>query len=140
MRLQEDSESVNQSVAKYGEFKPKATITLCGSNKFRDEFFKMGEYFEANGFTVLMPAYFRYKGQRGYIDDDDYKKFILEANHRKRIEFSDIVFILDVEGYIGKSTHSEIEFANKLGKKIIYYSEWSSRDYFGQESLIEGRV
>ena len=34
--------------------------------------------------------------------------------------------IVDVNGYIGNSTRSEIEFANSIGKQIKYYSNCES--------------
>lgn len=32
----------------------------------------------------------------------------------------DEVFVLNVGGYIGESTRSEIEYANKMGKPVKY--------------------
>ena len=33
---------------------------------------------------------------------------------------SDEIFVINVDGYIGDSTKSEIEYAKKTGKKIKY--------------------
>ncbi len=46
---------------------------------------------------------------------------MLKEAHFKRIELSDAIFVVNVNGYIGNSTKLEIEYAKKLGKEIIYY-------------------
>ena len=43
--------------------------------------------------------------------------------HFKRIEFSDAILVVNVNNYIGDSTNLEIEYAKKLGKEIIYYTD-----------------
>lgn len=45
-----------------------------------------------------------------------------EANF-KRIELSDAILAVNVNNYIGKSTNLEIEYAKKLRKEILYYTE-----------------
>lgn len=36
---------------------------------------------------------------------------------------SDFVYVINVGGYIGESTKSEIEWAQELGKEILYLEE-----------------
>ena len=36
---------------------------------------------------------------------------------------SDEIFVVNVNGYIGESTRSEIEYANKTGKKVNYLEQ-----------------
>ena len=45
-----------------------------------------------------------------------------EANF-KRIELSDAILVVNINNYIGDSTNLEIDYAKKLGKKIIYYTD-----------------
>ena len=45
-----------------------------------------------------------------------------EANF-KRIELSDAILVVNVNNYIGDSTSLEIEYAKKLEKEVIYYTE-----------------
>jgi len=47
-------------------------------------------------------------------------KDMLDRVHKRKIELSDSIFVLNKDGYIGKSTHSEIEYAKSLGKEIIF--------------------
>ena len=47
----------------------------------------------------------------------------LKEAHFKRIELSDAIFVINKDNYIGKSTKLEIEYAEKLGKEIIYLEQ-----------------
>ena len=47
----------------------------------------------------------------------------LKEAHFKRIELSDAILVVNVNNYIGNSTNLEIEYAKKLEKEIIYYTE-----------------
>jgi hypothetical protein len=47
------------------------------------------------------------------------KKFSNEI-HRAKIADADLIYIINYKGYIGDTTHSEIEWATQLGKKIQY--------------------
>ena len=46
----------------------------------------------------------------------------LKEAHFKRIELSDAILVVNVNNYIGDSTNIEIDYAKKLGKEIIYYT------------------
>ena len=43
--------------------------------------------------------------------------------HFNRIELSDAILVVNVDNYIGNSTSLEIDYAKKLGKEIIYYTD-----------------
>jgi len=43
--------------------------------------------------------------------------------HYRKIDLSDEIFVIDVNGYIGNSTRKEIDYARKNVKVIHYYSE-----------------
>ena len=40
--------------------------------------------------------------------------------HKKKIDLADVVFIVNVNGYIGKDTRNEIQNAEKHNKNIVY--------------------
>ncbi len=44
----------------------------------------------------------------------------LDELHLRKIDLADEVFILNVDGYIGKSTKREMEYAKQSGKKIRF--------------------
>ena len=45
---------------------------------------------------------------------------ILADIHYNKIEISDAIYVINVNGYIGNSTSKEIEYAKKLGKEVLY--------------------
>lgn len=45
---------------------------------------------------------------------------MLDEMHKQKIDMSDEVYVINVGGYIGESTKSEIEYAKAEGKKIDY--------------------
>ena len=47
----------------------------------------------------------------------------MKEAHFKRIELSDAILLVNINNYIGKSTNLEIDYAKKLGKEIIYYTD-----------------
>ena len=73
-------------------------ITLCGSLKFKKEMMEIAEKMALLGNCILTPIY-------------------------PIIELSDAILVVNVNNYIGDSTSLEIEYAKKLEKKVIYYTE-----------------
>ena len=47
-------------------------------------------------------------------------KNLLSKIHKRKIEISDEIFVINKGGYIGESTKSEIKYAQTLCKKIVY--------------------
>ena len=45
---------------------------------------------------------------------------LLTKLHKQRIRMSNAIFVVNVDGYIGNGTASEIEYAKSLGKEILY--------------------
>lgn len=100
-------------------------ITLCGSAKFEKEFHKINEILTLRNYVVLSLGIFsktlpkekqeiilkRYKERLGNI-------------HKKKIDMADILFVMNVGGYIGDSTREEIEYAKTRGKEIWYYTDF----------------
>lgn len=93
-------------------------ITLCGSTKFKNVFLEMLEILTLGGWVVLLPGYFGHCA-RFPIQED--VKEQLDSLHKKKIDMSDAIYVLNVDGYIGESTRSEIEYALANNKQVIYY-------------------
>ncbi len=53
-------------------------------------------------------------------DLTEYEKDLLGELHRIKIDLSDSIFVVNVDGYIGESVKKEIEYAKERGKEIIY--------------------
>ena len=94
-------------------------ITLCGSLKFKKEMMIIAEKMALEGNCILTPVY---PILENYERTEEQLKKLKEA-HFKRIEFSDAIVVTNIDNYIGNSTKLEIEYAKKLGKEIIYYTD-----------------
>lgn len=91
-------------------------ITICGSLKFQKEMMIVAEKLALEGNCVLTPTY--PISEKLEKTEEQLKK--LKEAHFKRIELSDSIYVINRDNYIGKSTKLEIEYAQKLGKEIIY--------------------
>ena len=103
--------------------KPKI-ICLCGSTRFTEQMLIKQWELTKQGYIVLswcaLPdSYFLGKG-KSHIGDREGVKEIVDEVHKRKIDLSDEIFVLNINGYIGKSTRSEIEYARKHSKIIIY--------------------
>lgn len=94
-------------------------ITLCGSLKFQKEMMIIAEKMALEGNCILTPVYPIIKNCER--TDEQLKK--LKKTHFKRIELSDAILVINKNNYIGDSTKLEIEYAKKLGKEIMYYTD-----------------
>lgn len=50
-------------------------------------------------------------------------KAALDELHKRKIDLADEILVLNVGGYIGASTRSEIDYAEKLGKPVRYMQD-----------------
>lgn len=94
-------------------------ITLCGSLKFQKEMMIIAEKMTLEGYCILTPVY----PVSENMDRTEEQLIKLKEEHFKRIELSDTILVVNVNKYIGNSTNLEIEYAKKLGKEIIYYTD-----------------
>ena len=100
-------------------------ITLCGSTKFKDEFMKVQKELTLKGNVVLSVGFFGQSSDKDVFENMDEETFakikkMLDDIHRRKIDMADEIFVVNVGGYIGESTKSEIMYAEKVGKKVNY--------------------
>lgn len=96
------------------------TITLCGSTRFRDTFLYLQKELTLAGFIVISVGCFgHYETGEEAKRIEDSKK-MLDEIHKRKIDMSDAIYVINPGGYIGNSTQSEIEYA-KMNNKEIYY-------------------
>ena len=93
-------------------------ITLCGSTKFKDEYMKVQKDLTLQGNIVITVGLFGHSGDNDVWTEGT--KAMLDDMHKRKIDMADEIFVINVGGYIGESTRSEIEYALKNGKKINY--------------------
>ena len=99
--------------------------TLCGSTRFKDEFMKAQKDLTLNGNIVISVGLFGHSGDNEVWENMDEgtltkTKEMLDDMHKRKIDMADEIFVINVNGYIGSSTKSEIEYAIKTGKKVNY--------------------
>lgn len=99
-------------------------ITLCGSLKFKKEMMIIAEKMALEGNCIITPVY---PVLENYERTNKQLEKLKEA-HFKKIELSDAILVVNVNNYIGNSTNLEIEYAEKLGKEIIYYTDLISKN------------
>lgn len=95
-------------------------VCYCGSLRVALDAFKKAEYESViDGHVALLPCCMFVDIQREYGAESDYK-IKGDELHKRKIDICDEVFVLNVGGYIGTSTHEEILYAKKIGKPIKY--------------------
>lgn len=93
-------------------------ITLCGSTKFKDDFIREQKRLTLEGNIILTVGLFGHSGDNEVWNEG--VKEMMDDMHKRRIDMSDEIFVINKGGYIGSSTKSEIEYAIKINKKVNY--------------------
>lgn len=118
-----ECERYHDHVVDYGGPRPVITV-LCGSTRFKAEINKVNAELTMNGELVISLGVF------GHVDMPDRpdlwftggstEKVLLDELHKRKIDLADRVLVINVGGYIGESTRSEIEYAEARGKPVDY--------------------
>ncbi len=95
-------------------------ITICGSYNFKQQMIQVAEKLTLEGNCVLMPNELTRPDKESYSQAE---ASMFDKMHKVKIKLSDAILVVDVDGYIGNSTKSEIEYAESMGKEIVYYSK-----------------
>ena len=100
-------------------------ITLCGSTKFKDEFMQAQKELSLQGNIVISVGLFSHSGDSEVWENMDEgtltkTKEMLDDMHKRKIDMADEIFVINVGGYIGESTKSEIKYAEETGKTVKY--------------------
>lgn len=93
-------------------------ITLCGSTRFKDEFIETQKRLSLQGNIVISVGLFGHSGDKEVWQDC--VKEMLDDMHKRKIDMADSIYVINVGGYIGSSTRSEIEYAIAHGKTVEY--------------------
>ncbi len=96
-------------------------ITLCGSTRFKEQFLEAQKQLTLEGNIVISVGLFGHSG-----DDEvwaDGVKKMLDDMHKRKIDMADAIYVINPDGYIGESTRSEIEYARRNGKEILYLNK-----------------
>lgn len=96
------------------------TITLCGSTRFKKQFEDINVLLTMRGHIVISVASFPHADNVEWTEDE---KTHLDLIHLAKIDSSEVIFVIDVDKYVGFSTKREIAWAKLRGKRIYYYSQ-----------------
>ena len=94
-------------------------ITICGSNKFKDDVLKWNKALTFAGHSVFTCGSFAF-------DNDTEQSFkpIVDLVHLNKIAISDAIVVINKFAYIGESTLQEILYSKLNNKKAYYLESW----------------
>lgn len=93
------------------------TYTICGSMRFAKDMKKLAYDLETcKGYNILQCVYC----EDDVVPTDEELSRLADAQYRK-IDLSDGIYVVNIDGYIGESVKKEIEYTEKLGKEVIYH-------------------
>ncbi len=90
-------------------------ITLCGSTNFKDEYERVNRILTLQGNVVFSCGVFR-----GDYPNIEEHRDLLEDVHKRKIDLSESIVVINLGGHTSKHTREEIEYAKSKNKKIIY--------------------
>lgn len=93
-------------------------VCLCGSTKYWEAFRDVGLDLTMAGIIVLSIGIAAPASQilaNPESDKGKEQKKMLDWLHKRKIDLSDQILVLNVDGYIGESTSSEIQYAESKG-------------------------
>lgn len=96
-------------------------VCLCGSTRFYHAFVHANYERTMNGEIVLSVGHY----PNSYIHGQNFactveQKKQLDILHKRKIDLCDYILVLNVGGYIGESTRSEIEYAHAKRKPVCF--------------------
>lgn len=113
--------------------KPKV-VCLCGSTRFYKEFQEANFQETMKGKIVLTVGFYPHSQTEAHGQDVDITpedKEMLDELHLRKIDLADEILVLNVGGYIGKSTWKEISYAFATGKGV----RWLESDEVDPDDL-----
>ncbi len=92
-------------------------VTICGSLRYADEMKKIAVQLQLEKNYAVIQCVYNSEG----VKFQEKEASIFDKIHRKKIDISDAIYVVNIDGYIGNSTKNEIEYAIKNGKEVIYH-------------------
>ena len=93
-------------------------MTLWGSTRFKEQFLEAQKRLTLEGNIVISVGLFGHSGDEEVWTEGT--KEMLDNMHKRKIDMADSIYVINVGGYIGESTRSEIEYATRNGKEVEY--------------------
>ena len=99
-------------------------ICLCGSTRFTEEMLIIQWQLTKQGNIVLswcaLPDSYFSSSDKTHMGDQEGVKEVVDEVHKRKIDLSDEILVINIGGYVGESTRSEIEYAESIGVPVRY--------------------
>ena len=108
-------------------------VCLCGSTRFKDAYRAENKRLTLEGKVVLSVAFFGHAdGEAVAISGAEKER--LDAVHKRKIDLADRVHVINVDGYVGESTRSEIDYARERAVPVTWLEPEHAPDGAGPSS------
>lgn len=92
-------------------------VCLCGSTRFTEQMLLITWELAKKGIIAL--GWCLVPNAHGtHLAEKENVKDVLDELHKRKIDLSDEVIVVNVGGYIGESTTNEVEYALAQGKPV----------------------
>jgi len=117
-------ERLDEAVTQWDRF-PRI-VCLCGSTRYYRTFQEANYRETMAGNIVLSVGFYPHSSEQAHgesVGITSEQKEELDRLHFRKIELADEILVLNVDGYIGKSTRNELNYARSLGKIVTFWEE-----------------
>lgn len=110
-------------------------VTICGSAKFEKHFRELDRLLTLAGHVVLnLAVYPSEMGDKNWYTPT--QKMTLDAIHKRKIDLSEAIVVINQDGYIGDSTRSELEYA-LMHNKAVWFTYLVPSEYLGNKQCAQ---
>ena len=114
------------------------------ATRFKDEFIGSGRL-SLEGNFVISVGLFGHSGDSEVWENMDEGTFtktkeMLDDMHKRKIDMADEIFVINVGGYIGDSTYSEIDYVKAHGIFIYILSDYNLLEKMLSSIVSDGNV
>ena len=99
------------------------TYTICGSMRFAEAMMETALELELYHHMNVLQCVYNVRA----VPVTETELSALGAAHRKKIDLSDAIYVMDVDGYIGEAVRAEIAYAKEKGIEVLYHSAFRKK-------------
>jgi hypothetical protein len=101
-------------------------VAICGSTRFIEPIVALAWWLEKRGEIAFFPLYLPPQVAAGsHQAEAEGVKEAIDELFKRKIDLADELVVMDVGGYVGESTRSEIAYAVDRGKIVRRWSKMS---------------
>lgn len=111
---------IRGSTTRFDRVERPVIVCLCGSTRFYAAFQEANYAETMAGRIVLSVGHYPHSPQQAHGESVSWvkQKLALDELHKRKIDLADEVLVLNVAGYVGESTRSEVLHADRTGKTV----------------------